>query len=154
MSESQNQGEGKRPPWRPSDYDPSFCERVVELGKLGKSRAWIAAELGVVRSTLKNWEAAHPDFLVAMERAQVESQRWWEDEGQYSLSKMGYQSSMWSRSMAARFPDDWRETTRHENTGANGNPMEVKHSGVDEVISRIARLAARSRESGDPEQSR
>lgn len=45
-----------------------------------------------------------------MERAAVLSQQWWEDEGQVSLDKQGYQSSMWSRSMAARFPDDWRES--------------------------------------------
>lgn len=110
---------------RPSTYDPSFCSKVIEWGKAGKSRAWIADELGVVRATLKNWEATHPEFLEAMDRALTAAQRWWEDAGQDGMSADKFNSSVWSRSMAARFPDDWREISRQEQTGANGGPVQV-----------------------------
>lgn len=104
-----------RDPWRPSKYDPAYCDSVVAWGRAGKSRAWICAELGVVRQTLKNWEAEHPDFLVAMERAKLFEQQWWEDAGQGGMAADKFNGQIWSRSMAARFPDDWREKSETTN---------------------------------------
>lgn len=109
---------------RPTKYRPEFCEKVVEWGKLGKSRAWIASELDVAKATLQNWEAEHPDFLAAMTRAMTHSQRWWEDKGQGGVDIREFNGPVWSRSMGARFPEDWREATRNEHTGKNGGPME------------------------------
>lgn len=97
------------PGGRPTDYEPEFCARVIEVGATGASRVEIAVELDVVKSTLQNWEATHPEFLVAMTRAMALSQVWWERKGRDNLSTQIFQASMWSRSMAARFPDDWRE---------------------------------------------
>lgn len=110
---------------RPSDYDPSFCDTVIEAGKLGKSITWIATELGVIRQTIYNWMEAHPEFLDAMTRAKDFSQRWWEDKGQEGMEKQGFNASVWSRSMAARFPDDWREVKGSEISGPNGQPIPV-----------------------------
>jgi hypothetical protein len=95
---------------RPSKYDPAYCERVIELGNMGASVVEMAHEIGVTRNTLEtNWSAAHPEFLEAMEKAREASQVWWEKKGRDSLTTPGFQSSVWSRSMAARFPHDWRE---------------------------------------------
>ena len=102
---------------RPTDYDASLCEKVIAWGKLGKSRAWIADELNIVRNTLKNWEATHPDFLIAMERAKQAEQRWWEDAGQGGMFADKFSAPVWSRSMAARFPEDWRESKQVEHKG-------------------------------------
>lgn len=115
---------------RPTEYMPEFCDKVIEWGKQGKSRAWIADELGVVRNTLKNWEADHPDFLTAMERAQIASQRWWEDAGQNGMTSREFNAPIWSRSMAARFPDDWREKN-DLNLNGNLNVTEIKRTIVD-----------------------
>ena len=148
--------ETKRLPWRPTKYDPAFCEDVIEWGSMGKSKMWMAAKIGVHRDTINEWERQHQDFSDAMKRAKALEQMWWEDKGQECLvmpQGASFSQSSWSRSMAARFPDDWRETTRQEQTGANGGPVEHKHTGVDEVISRIARLSARNTESGNPGQS-
>lgn len=46
-----------------------------------------------------------------MERAKLEEQRWWEDAGQDGMTADKFNSGVWVRSMAARFSDDWRETT-------------------------------------------
>jgi transposase len=139
---------------RPTGYRPEYCDKVIEWGRLGKSRAWIAAEIGVCKQTLANWEAQHPDFLVALRRAKVFEQQWWEDAGQTSLGTREFQANVWSRSMAARFPDDWRETSRQEQTGANGGPIKVEASdAVAELTRRLARLSATAATGGDAEGS-
>lgn len=95
---------------RPSSYEPSFCERVIELGREGFSIVEMAADLGVSRNTLEtNWPAAHREFLEALERARDLSQAWWEKQGRENLTADKFQSALYSRSMAARFPKDWRE---------------------------------------------
>jgi hypothetical protein len=95
---------------RPSDYDPSYCEKVVEWGSLGKSKTWMAAELDVSRETIYAWERQHPDFSDAITRAMLKSQQWWEDKGQDNVEKPGFNQNLYSRSMAARFPKEWRES--------------------------------------------
>lgn len=98
------------PAGRPSDYDPSYCDRVVELGRTGASVVEMATEIGVARATLEaNWPEAHPEFLEALTYARQLSQVWWEKKGRDNLESQVFQSTMWSRSMAARFPNDWRE---------------------------------------------
>jgi hypothetical protein len=106
---------------RPTAYLPEYCDQVVEFGKQGKSVAWIAAELQVHKDTLYEWVKVYPQFSDAFTRARLESQRWWEDFGQqHMLMKPGegtVNAGMWSRSMAARFPDDWREKQEIEHKG-------------------------------------
>ena len=97
------------PAGRPSKYDPSFCEKVEELGALGKSRIWIATELGVIDETLREWAKVHPEFSVSLTRAKQLEQRWWEDKGQDSLEASVFNGGMWAKNMAARFKE-WRET--------------------------------------------
>lgn len=100
------------PGGRPSTYDESYCDRVIELGNEGASIVEMAHEIGCARATLEaNWPAAHPEFLEALERAKLASQTWWERKGRENLEKNVFQQSVWSRSMAARFPHDWREKT-------------------------------------------
>lgn len=126
-----------------------MCEQVLEFGRQGKSRAWIASEFEVCKATIANWEAEHPDFLAAMARAKVLEQRWWEDKGQTNLDAQNFQSSMWNRSMAARFPDDWREKTAIVGGDKNDEPVKQEvNFGADAFTRAIAGLAARSREDG------
>ena len=99
---------------RPSDYRPEYCDRVIELGKLGMSVVEMASEIGVTRKTLETaWPERHPEFLQALELARELSQSWWESMGRTNLVMQKdagtFQASVWSRSMAARFPKDWRE---------------------------------------------
>lgn len=110
------------PGGRPSDYDPAFCDKVVELGSTGASVAEMAFELGVTKQTLHNWTDAHPQFLDAFTRAKLASQVWWERKGRDGMEKPSneFQASIWSRSMAARFPEDWREVKGAELTGKDG----------------------------------
>lgn len=111
----------KRPIGRPSDYDPAYCAMVEEWGKLGKSKAWMAAEIGISKQTLYDWEKAHPEFLDATTRAVTFSQQWWEDAGQSGMAADKFNSAVWVKNMAARFREEWTE--RQEVTGANGSAL-------------------------------
>lgn len=112
---------------RPSDYDPAFCDKIIELGNEGASIAEMAFELNCAKNTLNNWAEQHPEFLNAFTRAKLASQVWWERKGRVGMEKSSseFQASVWSRSMAARFPEDWREVKGTELTGKDGGPVET-----------------------------
>jgi transposase len=119
--------EDTKPVGRPSLYDPSYCDKVVELGRLGKSVEQISSNLGVSCRVLYDWRDRYPEFLRALEEAKEAEQTWWEDQAQaYMLEhKDGAKlnASIWSRSMAARFPKKYRESVKQEITGENGAPL-------------------------------
>ena len=119
--------EETKPVGRPSLYDPSYCDKVVELGRLGKSVEQISSNLGVSCRVLYDWRDRYPEFLRALEEAKEAEQTWWEDQAQaYMLEhKDGAKlnASIWSRSMAARFPKKYRESVKQEITGENGTPL-------------------------------
>ena len=99
---------------RPTVYLPEMCEQVIGWGRQGKSKAWIASRLEISRQTLDVWMKEKTDFSDAMTRALAHSQAYWEDLGQDNISDREFNASVWSRSMGARFPDDWRESTKQE----------------------------------------
>lgn len=113
----------KNPVGRPSTYLPEYCDKVIELGDKGYSKTQIAVALEVTKGTLDNWAAAHPEFLTALTRAHEASQSWWEDMGMAGLTSDKFNSAVWSKSMSARFRDEYTE--RKETA--------VQHSGNVEV---------------------
>lgn len=117
----------KRPVGRPSLYNPAYCEQVIELGKLGKSVEQIASQLGLSLRVLYKWRDEYEEFMHALEDAKQYEQAWWEEQAHlYMLeTKEGpkLNASLWSRSMAARFPKKYRESVKQEITGAEGAPL-------------------------------
>jgi hypothetical protein len=111
------------PAGRPTSFRPEYCDRVIELGREGKSHAQIAASLDVARQTLHNWASAHPEFLDAITHARDLSQAWWEDAGQSGLTTPGFNASLWAKSVSARFPADYTERSKQEHSGPNGTPL-------------------------------
>jgi hypothetical protein len=87
----------------------------------------MAYELDACKNTLNNWASEHEEFLTAFTRAKLASQVWWERKGRAGMEKSSseFQASVWSRSMAARFPEDWREVKGTELTGKDGSPVET-----------------------------
>jgi transposase len=117
----------KRPVGRPSLYDPKYCEEVIELGKIGKSSEAIGAILGVGTATLYRWRDEFEEFREALALAKEFELHWWEDIAQTHMIENResdkINASIWSRSMAARFPKKYRESTKTEITGADGAPL-------------------------------
>jgi len=124
MSEEQ-----KNPVGRPTEYDPSYCDKVIELGMLGKSFEQMSAQLNVSYRTLCRWRDTHEEFCHALEDAQALSQAWWEDQAQsYMLEHKDGERlnpSLWSRSMAARFPGKYSERVKQEISGPNGSALKT-----------------------------
>lgn len=101
---------------RPTDYDQSYCERVIELGKEGASKAEMAAELGIVRQTLDNWCEAHPEFMDAVKQAVSWSQAWWEKQGRIATfgGTEGFNATSFIFNMKNRFPGDWKDKVEQD----------------------------------------
>jgi hypothetical protein len=112
---------------RPTDYDPAYCEKVVDLGRSGASKAEMAHALGCTRQTMDNWAAAHPEFLDAVKEAVEASQGWWESEGRKATfgATPNFNATSFIFNMKNRFPADWRDKQDHELTGANGGPIKT-----------------------------
>ena len=121
--------EEKRPVGRPTLYQPEFCDKVIELGKMGKSIEQISLHLNVGIRTLYLWRDTYPEFLQALEDAKGFEQAWWEDQAAAYMVEhkdaAKLNSSLWSRSMSARFPKKYRESSKVELTGEGGAPLQT-----------------------------
>ncbi len=118
----------KGPGGRPSLYRPEYCERVLEFGREGMSVVEMAAEIGVSRNALEErWPEAHEEFREAFARARELSQAWWERQGRVGLTAERFNAQVYSRSMAARFPKDWRESKEQRVTGADGGAVQIEN---------------------------
>ena len=128
----------KGPGGRPSLYRPEYCERVLEFGREGMSVVEMAAEIGVARSTLEEaWPAAHAEFSEAFARARELSQAWWERQGRVGLTAERFNAQVYSRSMAARFPKDWRES-KNVDTVVNLQVEEKKQAKITAIAELLA----------------
>lgn len=108
---------------RPSAYDPAFCEKVVELGKLGKSVTQIACALDVSKETVYAWIREKPEFSDAMTRARAYSQAWWEEMGQAGLTMQGFNAFLWAKNVSCRFREDYSEPKNVVLSGDAANPV-------------------------------
>lgn len=106
------------PAGRPTDYRAEFCERVIELGREGKSHAQIAAELGCSRRVLYDWQDKHPEFLHAIMEARDLAQAWFENVAQNNLLSpvQGFSASLWAKAVSCRFADDYTDKSKQEIT--------------------------------------
>lgn len=112
------------PEGRPTSFREEYCALVVEMGLRGKTKAQMAAAIGVDKQTLTNWRKDFPGtFGTAMLLAETCAQAWWEDLGQDGVTTKEFNGAVYSRSMACRFRDDWTEKSAHEVTGADGAPL-------------------------------
>lgn len=106
---------------RPSLYSSEYCDLVIALGAEGKSKAQMASAIGIHRETLNEWAKTYPEFSDAIARARDLAQTWWEDQAQRGIWSKEFNSATWSRSMAARFPDDYRENSKLDISNTDGS---------------------------------
>lgn len=110
------------PGGRPTEYRPEYCERVVELGKVGCSKAELARNFDVDRSTLNVWADRYPEFATALNKSSEYAQAWWEEKGrEKTFDSEGFNATSFIFNMKNRFPKDWRD--RQEITGADGGVL-------------------------------
>ena len=116
---------------RPPDYRPEFCERIVELGRLGYSQARMAADLDVAKSTITEWAKQHPEFSNALTRARTLSQAWWETQAQLGLENRDFNAGIWDKSVKSMFREDYTDRTVNEIVGKDDGAIEIKDSSTD-----------------------
>lgn len=68
----------KRPEGRPSKFKPAYVQEVVNHMAEGASLTSFAGEIGVARSTINEWIAAHPEFSEAVNVGKAKCAAWWE----------------------------------------------------------------------------
>lgn len=112
---------------RPSKYDPAYCEAIVEHMRDGASIASFAAEIGVARSTIQEWERVHPEFSVAVSRAKACCAAWWEKAARKVALEGGGngQSTMIVFGLKNMGRDDWSDKQTHELSGPDGGAIPV-----------------------------
>lgn len=118
------------PAGRPTKYQLTYCDLVIEEMAQGKSLTAFAAEIGVSRETIEEWRRVHPEFSVSVKIAKAKCAAWWEERGralsQGALGNAGV-VVFGLKNMA---PEDWVERT------------ETKVDGSLTVVSKEQRDAA------------
>lgn len=118
---------------RPSKYDPSFCDRVLELAREGASKAEMALDLGIAYSTFDVWQNDNEEFSEAVKAAEKISQGWWEKQGRIATfgGIQNFNATSFIFNMKNRFKEDWRDKVEQENSGTM---RLIPVSGTDERI--------------------
>jgi len=142
---------------RPLSYKPEYCERVIELGKQGKSYSQMAIACGTVRGTLDYWNKEIPEFSAALALAREHSQNWWEEAGQTGLDNRNFNAQLWLKNISSRFRDDYAERRVNEVVGKDGGPVKIETKVIeatdldDESLDIIEQALAASLEASEDE---
>lgn len=148
---------------RPSKYLPIFADQARVLCERGATDAELADVLRVSISTVRNWQAEHPEFLAAvrlgkeMPDERVKRSLYQRAVG-YSFDTVTIFAPTTTRGPAIvehrehcppdvgaqklwltnRCREDWRERTDHELTGKDGAPLVPPALSPEELARRVA----------------
>lgn len=70
-----------KPVGRPTEYDPSFCDKVIAHGKGGNSIWSFGAIINAATSSIYLWKEKHPEFSDACKLSEAHMQMYWENLG-------------------------------------------------------------------------
>lgn len=90
------------PAGRPSKYDPSMCGDVISLMREGASKTEVAAELGINKTTLYEWDKTYPEFSDALKEGEALSEAWWLKMGRKHLQNKDFNYVGWYMNMKNR----------------------------------------------------
>lgn len=120
----------KKPVGRPTKYSPAMCDKVIEMGNYGASKAEMYLELGISHDAFHNYVNEFPEFNEAVKHATRLAQGWWEREGRKATfgASPGFNATSFIFNMKNRFKEDWKDKVETEHSG------EVKHTGLQIVL--------------------
>lgn len=113
------------PAGRPTDFDPKFGEEILALMSEGISLAAAAAELGIHRQRVYEWEERFAEFADTIKVARGKRQLFLERRLLGASEGPIVTSSIFALKNAA--PDDWRE--KSEITGKDGERLIPESTG-------------------------
>lgn len=96
---------------RPSEYDQSFCQRLIDHMEQGLSFESFAGILSCSKQTLYNWCESFPEFLDAKLKGTEKSRLFYELAGINGMMNNipFFNDRVWRLNMMNRFPDEWKE---------------------------------------------
>ena len=113
---------------RPTKYDPSYCDLVVEHMATGASLTSFASSIDVCRDTVSEWCSKHEEFSAAVKRAKAKCAAWWEDVARKGAIGEDANPTLCIFGLKNMAPDDWRDK------------QELQHSGNLEVTKVVREL--------------
>jgi hypothetical protein len=112
---------------RPTDYDPKYCQELIDHMKGGLSFESFAALADVNRDTLYEWVKVHPEFSDAKKRGTDLNLIWWERIGRAAMlghagkdadgkpiPLKNFNATLWIFNMKNRH--GWRDKQEHDHT--------------------------------------
>lgn len=144
----------KRGRGAPSSFKPEYTAQAEKLCKLGATDAELADFFEVSITTVKNWQRAHPDFLAALKSGKEEADNRVErslyhravgyEHDAVKIFQVGgkplivpYRERVAPDTTAAIFwlknrqSNLWRDVSRQEVTGKDGDPIEIAGADYD-----------------------
>jgi transposase len=116
---------------RPTDYTPTLGAEILTLMAEGLSLAAAAADLGIHRQRVYDWEAKHPEFADTIKLARAKRQLFLERRLLSSTAAPIVTSTIFALKNAA--PDDWRDKS------------DVEHGVTNDLAELLARIDGRTR---------
>jgi len=95
---------------RPSTYDPTYAQELLNLSAEGYSFAGFAGKMGIARSTVNDWRASYSEFDEACARASAARAYAWETKAIRAVDS-GLSGPLTFIAFALKncAPDDWKE---------------------------------------------
>lgn len=111
----------KQPVGRPTDYKPQYAEEILSLMAEGLSLAAAAAELGIHRQRVYEWEERHPEFADTIKLARSKRQLFLERRLLSAEAGPVVTSTIFALKNAGQ--GDWRDKTETELSGNPDKPL-------------------------------
>lgn len=113
------------PAGRPTDYDPSYCEKLIAHMTMGLSFESFAATINTHRATLYDWVQKFPEFDDAKKKGIEKSLLWHEAHGNKSIAggNKNFNSTAWIFAMKNKFR--WADRVVHE--GDEDKPIQLAY---------------------------
>ena len=109
-------------------WTPDWQNRILELGRQGKTRTHMMEEMMLARQTFYRLYDSDEEFRHTVNRAMVLSQNWWINIAQSRWlegKEKNINSNHWSLMMRNMFKEDWSEKQYIDHT-SNGEKINDK----------------------------
>ena len=106
---------------RPTKYDQTKNQAVIELMSQGASIVEVAGLLDIRRETIYDWinpesDRFNPEFSNTIKKGLEASQIWWEKQARTNLENKDFNFTGWYMNVKNRFRADWFEKQEIDHT--------------------------------------
>lgn len=89
-------------------FDPKTAfDVILNAGKMGKSIAEMAVDLGISKPRLNKWRETKPQFAEIFNMALTLAQAHWEAIAYQNINNKDFNTNLFKQQMAGRFRDDY-----------------------------------------------